>query len=341
LKAGISAQIEKNKALPNAQKQINLVVKADNLFNIAVIDGGAFDEDEANMDSLLLSESAIETGFAADLRRELTILNEMRNAVPLRIGDALKWVEPEDAEGNPLTVKEANEKPIGTVKYRRRSKESTKIAIYFQVTEEFLNRADFLMTLVQTHFRELVTEVLEEVAFGSTDGILSYATAFVAPAGYTVPEPTKLDAISAVAVSMKLNRYRPSHVVLNSADIAMMFAAKGLDGQYQLANGMSVRLIDGGQTLVVGTIQLRIIEVNGELLPTGDFVVIDWSKLKFGLGSARLKSDPYTNMRDNILNFLMEAPFCVARPANYPYAVVEAGFESVISEITAPAPEGV
>lgn len=333
LKSALKSAIEKNKALPDAQKRIDLVLKADNLFNIQVIDGGEWDEDEANIDSLLLSESAIETGFAPDLRRELTLLNEMRNAVPLRVGDALKWVEPFDENGKPLTVKEANEKPIGTVKYKRVSKESTKIAIYFQIAEEFINRADFLMTQVMEHFSSLLTEVLEEVAFSAVDGILSYSTAFVAPAGYGVTEANYLDAISAVAVSMKLQKYRPSHVVLNSADIAMMFADKGLDGQYRLSNGQSVRLIDGGSTLVVGTTQLRIIEVNGELLSLGDFVVVDWSKLKYGLGGVRMKSDPYTNMRDNILNYLMEAPFAVARPTNYPYAVVATDFDTVIEAI--------
>ena len=334
LRIALKEAIDKNKALPEAQKRIDLVFKADNLFNIQVIDGGTFDEDEANIDSLLLSESAIETGFAPDLRRELTLLNEMRNAVPLRVGDALKWIEPHDENGKPLTVKEANQKPIGTVKYKRMSKEATKIAIYFQIAEEFLNRADFLMTQVMEHFRSLLTEVLEEKAFDVTDGILSYATAFVAPAGYAVEEATYLDAISAVSVSMKLQKYRPSHVVMNSADIAMMFADKGIDGQYRLANGQSIRLIDGGSTLVVGTTQLRIIEVNGDLLDLGDFVVIDWSKLKYGLGAVRMKSDPYTNMRDNILNYLMEAPFAVARPTNYPYAVVKSDFATVIADIT-------
>src|SRR5690554_2803692 len=334
IKEAIKAQIEKNKSLPEAQRQYNIAMKADNLFNIQVIDGGDWDKDEANIDTQLLIESAIETGFAKDLRRELTLLNEMRDATPLRIGDALKWIEPEDANGKPLTVKEANEKPIGTVKYARKSKESTKIAIYFQVAEEFLNRADFLMTAVNTHFRELLTEALEEQAFNATNGILSYGTAYVNPTGYAVPDPNKLDAISAVASSMKALKYKPSHVVLNTADIAMMFGEKGLDGHYSLYNGNSIQLIDGSPVLIVGTTMLKIIEVNDDLIDLGDFAVIDWSKLKYGLGSIRLKSDPYTNMRDNILNFLMEAPFAVARPSNYPYAVVITDFDQVLADIT-------
>lgn len=334
LKKAIQEQIEKNKTLPEAQKQIKMVVKADNLFNIQVIDGGDFNADEANIDNLLLTETAIETGFAQDLRRELTLLSQMRGATPLAIGDALKWIEPTDANTNIAIVKEANQKPVSAVKYARKSKESTKIATYFQVAEEFLNRASFLMVEINTHFRELLTEVLEEVAFDATTGILSYGTAYVNPTGYQIAEATKLDAISAVAVSMKLRKYKPSHVVLNSGDIAMMFADKGDDGQYRLSNGQSVQLIDGGQTLVVGTTRLTIIEVDGDLLDLGDFVVIDWSKLKYGLGSVITKSDPYTNMRDNIVNFLMEAPFCVARPANYPYAVVSTDFATVETAIT-------
>lgn len=334
IKEAIKAQIEKNKSLPEAQRQYNIAMKADNLFNIQVISGGTWAADEANIDATLLSESAIETGFAPDLRRELTLLNEMRDATPLRIGDALKWIEPTGANGKPLTVKEANQKPIGTVKYVRKSKESTKIAIYFQVAEEFLNRADFLMTAINTHFRELLTEALEEQAFNVTNGILSYGTAYVNPTGYAVPDANQLDAISAVASSMKVANYKPSHVVLNSADIAMMFAEKGIDGHYSLHNGNSIKLIDGLPMLIVGTTMLKVIEVNDDLIDLGDFAVIDWSKLKYGLGSIRLKSDPYTNMRDNILNFLMEAPFAVARPSNYPYAVVSTDFDTVIASIT-------
>lgn len=334
IKEAIKAQIEKNKSLPEAQRQYNIAMKADNLFNISVIDGGDWDQDEANIDTQLLTESAIETGFAPDLRRELTLLNEMRDATPLRIGDALKWIEPTGANGEPLTVKEAREKPIGTVKYVRKSKESTKIAIYFQVAEEFLNRADFLMTAINTHFRELLTEALEEAAFDATSGILSYGTAYVNPTGYAVPDANQLDAISAVASSMKAAKYKPSHVVLNTADVAMMFAEKGIDGHYSLHNGNSIQLIDGLPMLVVGTTMLKVIEVNADLIALGDFAVIDWSKLKYGLGSIKLKSDPYTNMRDNILNFLMEAPFAVARPSNYPYAVVSTDFDQVIADIT-------
>jgi len=334
LRQAIKEQIDANKTKSNAEKQIDMVLKVDNLFNIQVITGGSFDGDEANLDALLLSESAIETGFAPDLRRELTLLNEMRNATPLRIGDGLKWIEPEDQNGVPLTVNEANLKPIGTVKYARKSKESDKIAIYFQIAEEFLNRADFLMTEVNNHFRSLLTEELEEKVFTVADGVMSYATPFVVPVGYTVVEANRLDAINAVATSMKLLKYKPSHVVLNSADVSMMFATKGLDGHYSLSNGDSIRLINNGQTLVIGTNQLRIIEVNSDLLAIGSVAVIDWAKLKFGLGVVRLKSDPYTNMRQNILNFLMEAPFCVARPSNYPYAVVSSPFETIITEIT-------
>ena len=114
----------------------------------------------------------------------------------------------------------------------------------------------------------------------------------------------------------------------------MMFAETGIDGHYSLHNGNSIQLIDGLPMLVVGTTMLKVIEVNDDLIDLGDFAVIDWSKLKYGLGSIKLKSDPYTNMRDNILNFLMEAPFAVARPSNYPYAVVITDFDTVLADIT-------
>ena len=339
LKAAIVEAIEKNKALPNAQKQITIQMKADNLFNIQAIVGGTFDEDEENMDNLLLTETAIEQGFMGELRRDLTLLNEIRNAQALRIGDGLKWIEPADENGKPLKVVEANTKPKGTVKYVRKTKESTKIAIIFYVTEEWLNRADILMPMVNQHFRELVTEVLEEVAFGATDGILSYADVYVAPAGYSIPDANKLDAIAAVAAWMKSLKYRPSHVVLNGLDIQMMFGSKGLDGHYNLKNGGSIQLIDGTANLVIGNTRLRIVEVNTELLAMGEFVVIDWSKLRFGLGGVITKSDPYTLMEDNILKFLMEAPFAVARPSHYPKAVIKAEFAEVIDAINEPTEE--
>lgn len=334
LKAAIIEAIEKNKSLPEAQKRIKIQMKADNLFNIQAVVGGTFNADEANMDNLLLTETAIEQGFMGELRRDLTLLNEIRNAQALRIGDGLKWIEPADADGNPLKVAEANPKPKGTVKYVRKTKDATKIAIVFYVTEEWLNRADILMPMVNQHFRELVTEVLEEVVFGATDGILSYADVYVAPAGYVVEDANKLDAIAAVAAWMKSLKYRPSHVVLNGLDIQMMFGSKGLDGHYNLKNGGSIQLIDGSANLVIGNTRLRIVEVNTELLPMGEFVVIDWSKLVFGLGGVITKSDPYTLMEDNILKFLMEAPFAVARPSHYPKAVIKAEFDEVIADIT-------
>lgn len=334
LKAAIEKAIEANKSLPAAQKRMELRLKVDNLFNIQVIDGGTFDEDEANIDSMLLTETAIEQGFFGELRRELTLLNEIRNAQNIRIGDGLKWIEPADENGKPLKVKEANSKPKGTVKYVRKTKESTKIAIVFYVTEEFLNRADILMPMVNMHFRTLVTEVLEEQLFGATDGILSYAGVYTVPVGYSVPDANDLDAIAAVAAYMKSLNYKPSHVVMNGLDIAMMFGEKAFDGHYNLQNGGSIRLFDGVPNLVIGNTRLRIIEVNDELLPMGDFAVIDWSKLVFGLGGVITKSDPYTLMEDNILKFLMEAPFAVARPSHYPLAVIKADYNEVIADIT-------
>lgn len=334
LKSAIAEMIEKNKSLPEAQKQFNLRLKVDNLFNIQAIVGGDFDADEANLDSMLLSETAIEQGFFGELRRELTLLNEIRNAQNLRIGDGLKWIEPADENGKPLVVKEANTKPKGTVKYVRKTKESSKIAIVFYVTEEFLNRADILMPMINEHFRTLVTEVLEEQLFGATNGILSYAGVYAAPVGYSVPDANDLDAIAAVAAYMKSLKYKPSHVVLNGLDIAMMFGEKAIDGHYNLQNGGSIRLFDGIPNLVIGNTRLRIVEVNTELLPMGEFVVVDWSKLVFGLGGVITKSDPYTLMEDNILKFLMEAPFAVARPSHYPKAVIKADFDQVIADIT-------
>ena len=339
LKAAIQDLIEKNKSLPDAQKQMVLQLKADNLFNIQAISGGTYNADEVNIDATLLTETAIEQGFMGELRRELTLLNEIRNAQNLRIGDGLKWIEPADENGAPLKVTEANVKPKGTVKYVRRTKESTKIAIVFYVTEEFLNRADILMPLINQHFRSLVTEVLEEVVMGATDGILSYASTYVVPAGYTVEDANKLDAIAAVAAYQKSLKYKPSHVVLNGLDVAMMFGTKGLDGHYSLKNGGSLQMIDGSANLVVGNTRLRIIEVNDDLLDMGDFVVIDWSKLVFGIGGVITKSDPYTLMESNILKFLMEAPFAVARPTHYPKAVIQATYAEVIEDIT-PVAEG-
>jgi hypothetical protein len=333
LKQAINEAIKANEGKEKKDRNLEIVVKADTIFNLFSVAGNPNPSDEPNVDGNILFATAFDAGFQARLQREATILAKISGAVPIRIGDALKATIPYAETGKPLTVSEAKTKPNGTVKYKVQKKESTKIAIVFGITEEFMNRADYLMAEIQNHFVSLVSEVLEEEVFGNTTGILSYATPYVNVTGMSTTDATFLDAISAVATTMKLGRYKPDTVVLNSVAIFNMFGDKALDGHYRLANGGSIQLINGGSQLVVGNHTLDLVEVNNDLLDATEFVVCDWSKLKFGLGSFITKSDPYTHMRDNIVDFLIEAPFAVMLPENYPLAVVKSDFATVISEI--------
>lgn len=318
-------------------KGLNVVVKADNAFNISVQAGStSFPSDEANVDSTLLIETAIDLGFQSPLYREATILNEITNPTPLRVGDALKITVAHDLDGiNPIPVKELCRKPKGAYKFKKETAESFKIAQGVVISEEFLNRFDVLVNEILNAVRILIVEKLEETAFNNTEGILQYAVPYSHVAGLEFETPTKLDAISAVATTMKNEKYKPTHVVLNHIDITTMFGAKGQDGHYQLYNGASILLINGQMTLFANGHTLKIVAVDSDLQAPGTFTVLDWNKLKFGLSpNLIIRYNPYSYFEDNAVEWLVELVYANILASTYDYAVVQDNFDDVINDIT-------
>lgn len=336
IKSIISKQVEENKGKEKKDQSLEVVIKADVLFNLATTaaSGTFANSDEANVDANILMATAFDMGFAQRLYRDATILNKIQGATPLRIGEALKVLVPYDESGAPLTVTEAATKPVGALKYKMEIKESTKIAITFPISEEFMNRVDYLVNELQTYFALLVTEVLEEKVFDATTGVLSYATSPTIT-GFSIATPNNYDALNATSAFMKNLKFKPDTIVMNNIDVASMFSDKGTDGHYSLSNGGSIRLIDGESRIMIGSRVFDLIEVTTDLIAVGTFAMIDWSKLKFGLGNLVSKSDPYTYMRQNVVDNLIEAPFAVMEPSNYSGCVLSDTFANVIADITA------
>lgn len=339
----------KDKNLLNEKGEINIVKnpsggfeidvnKADIAHNIAVTAaGGTFPSDDANVDSNILLETAIETQMASTLRRLPTFITQLTGATPLRVGDALKWLVKVDGTGTPLTVAELKQKPNATFELSKETVESKKVAVKVIISEEFANRVDYVLNELVNGFYELVGEVLEEEIFGDTNGIGQFAVPYAHDVALTFPDANKYDAINATLASMYEAKYRPSHFVINHLDFAQMFGEKGTDGHYSLANGMSVQLIDGGNTLVVGGYSVSLVKVTSDILTAGTFRVIDLSKLRYGLSpSTILRYDPYTYIESNAVQYILEAVYAVGQPSTYPYSVVEDTFENVIDQINEP-----
>lgn len=338
-KAFVDSYAKVLKEIQKRDKPVEFAIKADVAFNLVVTAaGGEFPADEANVDTNLLFQTAIDTGLAEDLRREHSILMEIRNPIPLRIGEAVKWYEKHSESGDALSVTELKAKPKATFKLKLEKKEAGKIAVTWIMSEEFINRMDVMTAVFMEHFTKLLTETLEEDVFGSTAGVLSYSAPYAHDAALVFPDANKFDALNAVTASMRDANYKPSHLVINEIDLATMFGDKGSDGHYNLANGGSIRLIENGTQLIVGANTLRIVKVNSEILAAGTFTIVDWSKIKFGMGvSPIMRANPFKYFEENAIEYVLETPFVAAIPATYPYAVVEDTFDNVISQIDEPA----
>ena len=331
----VEDQVSANKGKELKDTSLEVVVKADILFNIAVTAaGGNFPSDDANVDANILFATAIDLGFAQRLSREATILNKLAGATPLLVGEALKVTVPYDQTGTPIRVTEGKAKTTVAVKFKTEKKESEKLPIVFYISEEFMNRADYLVAEIQNYMLLLLTEVLEQFVFDSTSGVLSYADTFTTIAGLEIEDANEYDALNAVATTMTNAKFMPDTVVMNTVDVAKMFGAKGSDGHYALANGGSIRLVGETNQLMVGNKMLDLIEVNSDIIAAGSFAMCDWSKLRFGLGDFVSKANPYSFMRDNVVENVIEAPFAVMLPSNYTGAVISDTFANVITDIT-------
>ena len=331
----IEEQVKANKGKDLKDTNLEVVVKADILFNIAATAaGGNFPSDDANVDANILFATAIDLGFAQRLSREATILNKLAGATPLMIGEALKVTVPYDQTGAPIRVTEGKAKTTIAVKFKTERKESEKLPIVFYISEEFMNRADYLVAEIQNYMILLLTEVLEQFVFDSTSGVLSYAQTFTTIAGLEIVDANEYDALNAVATTMTNDKFTPDTVVMNTVDVAKMFGAKGTDGHYSLQNGGSIRMVGESSQLIVGNKMLDLIEVDSDIIAAGSFAMCDWTKLRFGLGDFVSKANPYTFMRDNVVENVIEAPFAVMLPSNYDGAVVSDTFANVITDIT-------
>ena len=327
----IEEQVKANKGKDLKDTNLEVVVKADILFNIAATAaGGNFPSDDANVDANILFATAIDLGFAQRLSREATILNKLAGATPLMIGEALKVTVPYDQTGAPIRVTEGKAKTTIAVKFKTEKKESEKLPIVFYISEEFMNRADYLVAEIQNYMILLLTEVLEQFVFDSTSGVLSYAQTFTTIAGLEIVDANEYDALNAVATTMTNDKFTPDTVVMNTVDVAKMFGAKGTDGHYSLQTADQLE----SSQLIVGNKMLDLIEVDSDIIAAGSFAMCDWTKLRFGLGDFVSKANPYTFMRDNVVENVIEAPFAVMLPSNYDGAVVSDTFANVITDIT-------
>ena len=315
-------------------------VKADNAFNLFAnpdADTG-FENDEVNVDDNILMSTAIDLGFAETLKRENSILLEITNPIPIRVGDALKIMVKYDENGKPVSLGELAKKSNATYKLKVQKKESGKIAVTWIVSEEYMNRIDIMTAEFLQHFTMLLTDVLEDEIFGDDVGVLDYAVPYAHNAALQFKEANKFDAINAATATMRDAKYKPSHIVLNEIDLATMFGEKASDGHYMLSNGQSIRLIDGGTSLVVGANTLKIVKVSSDIIDAGEFSILDWSKIKFGMSSSPImRVNPYKYFDDNAVENLLEIAFVAMIAETYPYAVVADTFDNVISQINIPA----
>ena len=314
-------------------------IKADNAFNLFVNPDadGDFADDEANVDDNILMATAIDLGFAEQLQREHSILMEINNPIPIRVGDALKIMVKTDETGKPVIITELAKKPRGTYKLKQEKKESSKLPITWIVSEEYMNRIDIMSAEFLQHFTLLLTDVLEEKIFSGAEGVLDYSVPYSHNAALKFKGANKFDAINATTATMRDAKYKPSHIVLNEIDLATMFGDKASDGHYLLANGQSIKLIDGGTSLVVGANTLKIVKVDSDIQAAGTYTILDWSKIKFGMGTSPImRVNPYKYFDDNAVEYLLEIPFVAMIASTYPYAVVEDTFDNVISQINEP-----
>lgn len=339
IKSIINEQIEANKGKDARDRKLEVAIKADILFNlVATAAGGNFPSDDANVDTNILFATALDLGFAQRLSREATILNKVAaSAVPLKIGEALSVEVPYDESGAPVRTTEGKAKPVVAFKFKKEKKEAEKVPVVFYISEEFMNRADYLVSKIQNYIVLLLSEVLEEFVFDSTSGILSYGVAPNATllGNFSISTPNTFDALNSVASVMVDQKFKPDTIVLNTIDVAQMFSDKGTDGHYNLANGGSVKLIEGTNRLMIGNKTFDLIEVNSDILAVGSFAMIDWSKLEFGLGDMISKTNPYSYMRDNVVENIIEIAFAVMEPSNYSGAVVTDAISDVTTIISA------
>jgi hypothetical protein len=314
-------------------------IKADTAFNLFAIAGAPFANDEANLDASILAVTARQLGVSQIQSSQLNLLAEiLRFAQPIEMGEALQIFVPYDENGKPLKVQELKTKPRATVKWKAQKVEASKIAVEWVNSREFQKRTETIRQFQAEYFNILMTEELQIHLF--TD-VLALGQNFVANPALLFTDPGKYDVLLALAATIKDNKYNPTHVVINALDNASMFGEKGLDGQYRLANGQSIQLINGGTQLVVGGHVMTIIVVDSTILAPGEVAMFDISKFKIGAGTTvEYNVNPYEFFSQNAVVNQLEIAFAVMLPENHEDAIIVDKFEDVLPLITAPEPNG-
>jgi len=310
----------------------NHVLKADNAFNLFAIAGTPFANDEANLDAGILTSTSRFLGVEQNQYSDTALLNALASfAQPIEPGEALKVVVPHDENGIPLTVAELKTKPRATVKWKEEKVEATKIAVEWVVSREYQKRTEVMGAFMSEYFNSLMTQELQTTFFTS---VTTAGSSFTAPTGLSIANATDYDALLALASTIVNAKYRPTHVVINTIDMANMFGAKGLDEHYQLQNGQSISLINGGAQMVIGGKVISVIEVDSDILAAGTVSMFDVTKLKLGLGtSVEYNINPYEFFSQNAVVNQLEIAFAVLLPSNHVNAVITDTYENIISAI--------
>lgn len=314
------------------------VVKADVIHNLFVIDGGDFDEDEANADDAIITLTAGAPQLSERQSSSLEFVNTISAiAEPLLIGEALQAAIVADESGDAEDVAEGNDKPIVAQKPKIQKVEATVLALVWYETVQYINRMGIFRTFVN---RNIMMRYMDRLANKLMATINTLAASWTLPTGFsTVTDPNNYDALTALAAFIESNKYSPTHVIINVVDMANMFTNKGIDGHYTLANGGSIQLVDGGSTLIINGSAVRVIKVDSNIQAVGTVTMFDVTKLRFGLSpQLRTLTNPYEYWRQNIVGNLLEGAYAVLLPENHPNAVVSATFADIIEDITAPTP---
>ena len=314
------------------------VIKSDVIHNLFVIDGGTFDEDEANADTALLTLTAGAPRFSERQSSNAEFVNTVASlAEPVLIGEAIQAVVGYDETGSADDVDEANDKPIVAEKLKVQKVEAVAIAHIWYETLQFINRMGVFRTFLS---RNIMARFMDVLANKLMTKINSLAASWSLPTGFNlVPDPNNYDALTALAIYIESFKYSPTHLVLNVVDMANMFTAKGLDGHYALTNGGSIQLVDGGTTIIINGSAIRVIKVDTNIQAVGTVTMFDVTKLRFGL-SPQLNTfiNPYEYWRKNIVGNRLEGAYAVLLPENHPNAVVSGTFADIIDDIKVPTP---
>jgi hypothetical protein len=338
----VSKNIKKNGHSPS-DYDFSGVIKADVIHNLFVIDGGEFDEDEANADAAIITITAGSPRISPRQNSNLEFVNTVSAiAEPLLIGEALQAAIVDSETGTIDDVKEGNTKPVVAQKPKIQKVEATVLALVWYETIQYINRMGVFRTFVNNN---VMMRYIDRLANKLMARINTLAATWSLPTGFNlVPSPNNYDVLTALAARIESFKYSPTHLIINVVDMANMFTNKGLDGHYTLSNGGSVQLVDGGTTLIINGSAIRVIKVDSNIQAVGTVTMFDVSKLRFGLSpQLRTMINPYEYWRENIVGNLMEGAYAVLLPENHPQAVVKGSFATIITALTPPpppAPEG-